>query len=124
MPLETGIGSRSVDEFVSVEVGRCWPSGDYVSIAIVPLSEATLASLLGARPNYGTETGLGEWVAFGGELNSVAVELIRYKHSPGPGGFELRVDSSANAGEVLGEFMRLARLQYSDLPWVAQDLVH
>ncbi|MCB1590335.1 MAG: hypothetical protein KDI56_15600, partial [Xanthomonadales bacterium] len=64
-----------------------------MSVAIIPLSEATIASLLGASPNYGTESGLGAWVAFGGELNSVAVELIRYKHSPGPGGFELRVDS-------------------------------
>lgn len=109
-------------KFVPSEPGGGWPSGHYADAAVIPLSEADLSQLLGMTPLRGTQTGLGPWVAFGGALENVVMELISYKHSPGPAGFTLRVDAGANAGALLKSFITLAGLGQNELPWVAPKL--
>ncbi len=58
------------------------------------MDDADVAAIFGELAE-GTEEGLGEWKAVGFFLQeSSLVELIRYKHCPGPPGYVVRVDRS------------------------------
>lgn len=101
-----------------VSPGERWPSGDYLDVATLPVSEPELAKLLGMQPLRGVEEGLGAWIAFGGRLDGVAIALVRHESRPGPAGFILSVDSAAAPEPVLTALLDALGMSASALTWI------
>jgi hypothetical protein len=82
--------------------GSRWPSGDYASLAVLPISESELASRIGLPLVRGVEEGLGPFAAIVGSLPSgAAVEFIRHALAPEPNGVELRTDKGTFCAATL-----------------------
>ena len=104
---------------VKVAPGTSWPSGDYRDVAVLPLDDLGVTEVFGDLLE-GTECGLGDWLATGFQLSDGNyVELIRYKASPPPFGYTVRLDSSASIEPSLSTVLFLVGLKRSALPWVA-----
>ena len=100
-----------------------WPSGNYVDLAVIALSEKRMRELLAAEPQYGVDSGLGPWVLFGGRLSDgTMIEFVYHAYAPGPHGFDFRVDAKANYESVFLRVLRLLRVERTQLAWIS-DLV-
>lgn len=101
-----------------------WPSGTYVDLAVIPLSEARMRELLAAEPQYGVDSGLGPWVSFGGRLSDgTMVEFVYHAYAPGPHGFDFRVDAKANYEAVFHRVLKLLQVNSAQLAWVSERIV-
>ena len=99
-----------------VPEGTRWPSGDGVDLALLPLTEDELATLIGLPLVRGIEDGLGPWAAIGGCLPSgAAVEFIHYAKKADPAGVILRADKSACYATILDEALKLIGLSRADV---------
>ena len=95
-----------------------WPSGFYKSVAVIDVSHEQLVAWFGQPLTTGIEAGLGAWTACGGTLpNDLMIELVRYSHSPGPNGFELRCDGHADASTVLVATLDALGVHDSSVKW-------
>ncbi len=102
-----------------VAPGTSWPSGNYRDVAVLPLDDVAVSQLFGELLE-GTEPGLGDWLAIGFQLpDGGYVELIRYKASPPPFGYSVRLDASDSIEPSLTAVLALTGLEKSLLPWVA-----
>lgn len=104
--------------------GEPWPSGDYLDVATLPVSESQLIELLGMEPLRAVEEGLGPWIAFGGRLDGVTIELIRHELSPGPAGFILRINSASAPEPALKALLDALGLSASALTWIRDTVEH
>ncbi len=98
-----------------------WLTGNFKVIATLRVSTSLVAAKLMLPQATGIEPGLGEWVGFGGTLDSGAiVELIRYSESPNPQDFELRVDAhidKESASTVLHEVVDTLGIAGEEITW-------
>lgn len=101
-----------------------WDYGDYQDIAIIKISENDLYSRFEADLLEGVETGLGDWIAFAGELpNGSQVEFIRYKDAPHPLSeqFTIRVDRKQEPLVVLDKICRVLDIPKNLLVWTKDE---
>lgn len=97
----------------------CWPSGDYIELAVLEIDAATLSQRLGAPLLQGDEPGLGPWEAIGAKLRSgELIELISYAHEP-QSGFTLRADARNPSFRVIVESLVGLGLKDEALLWVS-----
>jgi hypothetical protein len=109
-----------VKKFELVPEGTSWPSGNYRSIAMLPITPERVAAVVEAPLVSGIEPGLGPWEAIGLRLKSGAsVELIYYSMAPEPKGVEVRVDQNANFHASLQQVIALFGLPLESLDWVS-----
>ena len=100
-----------------------WPSGHYIDLAVIPLSEARMRELLGGEPQQGVDPSLGPWVSFGGRLgDGTMIEFVYHAYAPGPHGFDFRVDAKANCESVFHRVLQLLRVDRSQLTWISERI--
>ena len=83
-----------------------WPSGEFIDLAVLPLTEGELARRIGVSLVHGIEDGLGPWAAIGGYLRSgVQFEFICYAQIPAS--VILRMDKNTYSATAVDEALRL-----------------
>jgi len=107
-------------EFQLVPEGTSWLSGNYESIAMLPITPERVAAVVKTPLVSGIEPGLGPWEAIGLRFEcGASVELIYYSMAPEPKGVEVRVDKNANYLVSLQQVIALFGLPLESLDWVS-----
>ena len=94
--------------------GTRWPSGESIDLAVIPMTEDTLATRVGLPLSRGIEVGLGSWAGVGGRLPcGTDVEFICYAHDPES--VILRTDKNAPHSATLDEALQVIGLSRADV---------
>lgn len=95
-----------------------WKSGNYREIATVALTDQEIVKATGLKIISGVEDGLGEWLAVGGELSTGdLVEIIRYKDSPNPADYIIRIDFEADINSVFALIFKELGINPNLITW-------
>ncbi len=100
-----------------------WKSGNCREVATIELTDQEIVNATGLNIISGLEEGLGEWLAVGGELSTGdQVEIIRYKDSPDPTHYIIRIDFEANINTVVALFFKELGISLNSVKWQCLEL--
>ena len=100
-----------------------WKSGHCREVATIEFTDSEIVNATGLNIISGSEEGLGEWLAVGGELSTGdLVEIIRYKDSPNPTHYIIRIDFEANINMVSALVFKELGINLNSIKWQCPEL--
>jgi hypothetical protein len=117
------LARRYVRAMLKYTESLSWKSGNCREVATIELTDQEIVNATGINIVSGSEEGLGEWLAVGGEISTGdQVEIIRYKDSPNPNDYIIRIDFEANINLVVALVFKELGLSLNSVKWQCPEL--